>query len=192
MRTSHAPRSQRAGGFSLVELMVAAGISGFILAGVLATNLHLAKSGARLANYNEMGGQARRALEQFGNEARLASDLVLNGTGDITLSIPDVNGVVSQVTYAWTVDTLTFFRVSGASSTATTGRRVLVRGIPAPSGGGTGVLFERLDRTGAACITDAATKFLRVSFTLSRATAVTASSSQTATAMFVLRNKAVP
>lgn len=192
MRMSRAPRSQRTDGFSLVELLVAAGISGFVLAGVLATNLHLAKSGARLANYSEMGAQARRALEQFGNEARLASNLVLNGTGDITLSVPNASGVVSQVTYAWTADTLAFFRVPGASSAATTGRQVLVRGIPAPTGGGTGVLFERLDRAGAACITDAATKFLRMSFTLSRATSGTARSSQTATAVFVLRNKAVP
>ncbi len=192
MRMSRAPRNRKSGGFSLVELMVAAGISGFILAGLLATNLHLAKSGVRLANYSEMGAQARRALEQFGNEARLASNMVLNGTGDITLSIPDLNGVVSQVTYAWTADTLALFRVAGASSAVTTGRSVLVRGIPTPSGGGTGVLFERFDRAGAACTTDAATKFLRVSFTLSRTTAVMARSSQTATAMFVLRNKAVP
>lgn len=189
---SPALRKPKSAAFSLVELLVAAGISGFVLAGVLATNLHLAKSGVRLASYSDMGGDIRRALEQFGTEARLATDLVLNDTDDVTLSIPDATGTVSQVTYAWTADTQTFFRVPGSSSTVTTGRRVLARGIPVPAGGGNGVLFERLDRSGNACTTNAATKFLRVSFTLSRTTALVVRSSQTATAVFTLRNKAVP
>lgn len=187
MITSRAHRN-RPRGFTLVELLVATTVSGIVLAGILATTLQIARGGVRLANYGEMNGQIRRALEQFGGEARLASGLTWNSAADVTLSVPDQDGVVSSVTYAWNAATQTFFRVPGASSAATAGRTVLVRGLPAPTGGGTGVTFERLTRSGATTTTTSAAKFLRVSFTLSRSDA-SGVTLQRASAVFALRNK---
>lgn len=192
MPTSRALRSSRSRGFTLVEILVAAGLSGIVLAGVLAASLTLARNGTRLASYSEMEVQIQRALEQFGAEARRASNLTWNAAGDLTLTVTDQSGATSAVTYAWTAASQAFFRVPGTSSSATAGRTVLVGNIPAPAGGGTGVVFERLTAAGAATTADASTKFLRVSFALSRRTSTVATATQRATALFALRNKATP
>lgn len=189
MTTSHEARKRSPRGFSLIELLVAVTISGLVLAGVLTTTVLITRGGIRLANYSEMDVQIRRALEQFGGEARLATDLTWNGTSDVTLTVPDENGATSTVTYAWSSATQSFFRVPGVSSAATTGRIVLVRDLAAPAGGTNGVVFERLTRTGTAATTDAAAKFVRVSFTLSRTRIPGTSSTERASAVFALRNK---
>jgi prepilin-type N-terminal cleavage/methylation domain-containing protein len=189
MDTSRARRKRWVGGFTLVELLVATTVSGLVLAGVLTTAVQIMRSGAQLASYSEMNGQIRRALEQFGGEARLASDLAWNSAGDVTLSVPNAEGVVSTVTYAWSADTQTFFRVPGASSAATAGRTVLVRELSAPAGGGTGVTFERLNRSGTGVSTNAATKLVRISFVLSRTGTGPQAATQRASAVFALRNK---
>jgi hypothetical protein len=172
-------------------MMVATALSGFVLAGVLAASLHVTRSGVRLANYGEMETQIRGALEQFGSEARLATAIVTNGAGNITLSIPNDVGAISSVTYAWTSATQSFFRVPGTSSAATAGRTFLVKGIPTPTDGTPGVVFERFTKLDAATTSDAATKSVRVSFA-ARRTSSTAGTNQRAAGFFVFRNKAVP
>jgi hypothetical protein len=159
------------------------------LAAVLGTTFQIARSGVRLGDYSDMELQARRAMEQFGAEARLAQNIVYNGPADLTLSVPDATGALSTVTFAWTADTQTFYRVPGSSSAATTGRSILVQGIIPISTGGTGVLFERLDRNGAATTSDAATKFIRVTLAIARKAQTALATTERATGVFALRNK---
>lgn len=176
--------------FTLVESLVAAAVCGVVLAAVLGASFQIARSGVRFGDYFDMELQARRAMEQFGAEARLAQDVVCNGPADLTLSLPDATGALSPVTYAWTAATGTFYRVPGTSSAATTGRTILVRGIVPISPGGPGVLFERLDRHGAATATDAATKFIRITLAIARKAETSLATTERATGVFVLRNKA--
>jgi prepilin-type N-terminal cleavage/methylation domain-containing protein len=176
--------------FTLVEFLVAAAVSGIVLACVLSTSFQIARGGVRLGDYTDMELQARRAMEQFGAEVRIADSIVYNGAADVTLSIPDATGALSSVTYAWTSDTQTFYRVPGTSSAATSGRMILVRGIVPISTGGTGVLFERLDRNSTACSTDAATKFIRITLAIARRGQTALSTTERATGVFALRNKA--
>ena len=58
LRSSHHSRP----GFTLVEVMVGALLGGFVLAGVLVTNLQLMRSGLRITQYAEMSTQTRRGL----------------------------------------------------------------------------------------------------------------------------------
>ena len=67
------PRVRSRRGFTLVELLISAGLAGFILTAVLTTFLFLGRSGANIQNYNDMEGQARRGLEQFAQDVRHAS-----------------------------------------------------------------------------------------------------------------------
>jgi len=170
--------------------MVAAALSGFILAGVLTANLQLMRSGIRIAQYAEMETQLHRGLEQLGNDLKGASDIVWNNASDITLTVPNSAGGTSQVTYAWSSTTNNFFRVPGASSAATTGRIYLIQGIPALAGGAAGLTFARFDRDGNAATTNLTTKRVQVTMTISRqAQGIASMSENSVSATFTLRNK---
>ena len=179
-----------AAGFTLVEIMVAAAISVFVLAGVLTANLQVIRGGVRITEYAEMESQMRRALDFLGRDLKEAVDLTWNGESDLTLTIPTSDTTTAQVTYAWTSASGSFFRVAGASSTATVGRLELVRGIKLLSTGGAGLVFARFDRDGVATTSDAATKIIQITMTASRGAQTTANASQTAVSVtYTLRNK---
>ena len=181
-------RSSR--GFTLVEVMVSALLGGFVLTGVLVTNLQLMRSGLRITQYAEMSTQTRRGLEQLSADLKSASAITWNSSSDITLTIPTSAGSTRQVTYAWTSATQSLFMVVGVSSSVTSGRVYLVNGIPALAGGAAGVTFSRYDRDGNVATTDLATKRVRVSVTASRSAKTAATATDTAiSATFILRNK---
>lgn len=170
--------------------MVAATLGALILTGVLATNLELLRSGARASQYSEMSTQVRRAFQQLEGDVKSAVTITWNGASDITLTLPSQAGTTSQVTYAWTSATQSFFRVPGASSAVTVGRIYLVRGIPLLADGSAGLIFARYDRDGVVATTDVATKRVQVSLNVVRSQSSVAQTTDTAvSAIFVLRNK---
>lgn len=172
--------------------MVAALIGGFVLLGVMTTNLQLMRSGVRMTQYAEMNSQVRRGLEQLSHDLKIANDVTLNNVSDLTLTIPLTAGGTAQVTYAWTDATQSLFVVPGANSAVTTGRIFLVRGIPALPGGGPGVTFSRFTRDGAAAATNGTTKRIQITMNVTRQSDTTAKASDSAvSATFVLRNKPV-
>jgi len=174
----------------LIELMVAALIGGLVLTGMLTTNLQLMRSGARVTQYAEMSTQVRRGIEQLEGDLKSAIGITWNGASDITLTLPAQNGTTSQVTYAWTSATQSFFRVPGASSAVTAGRIYLVNGIPLLASGAAGLTFARYDRDGNVATTDLATKGVQVSMNVVRSAQTAATTTDTAvSAIFTLRNK---
>ena len=170
-------------------MLVALGISGLVLAGVLATSVELMRSSVRVTNYAEMNAQVRRAFAQMEVDLKAASNFVWNSASDITVTVPRSNGTTVQYTYAWSSTTLTFFRVPGTSSATQTGRMELIRGIPALTNGSPGLSFTRLDRNGDTATTDLATKRVQVALTVSRNVGNAAKSTSNVTATFTLRNK---
>lgn len=179
-------------GFTLVELMVAALLGGLVLTGVLATNLQLLRSGVLVTQYAEMSAQVRRGIGQLEGDLKSANAITWNSASDITLTIPTSGGSTRQVTYAWTGAAQAFFMVPGASSAATSGRVVLVNGIPAQTDGSAGVAFARYDRDGNVATTDLATKGVQVRLNVVRSARTAARTTDTAvSAVFILRNKPV-
>ena len=185
------PGKQSPAAFTLAEVLVAATVGGLVLWGVIATNLHLARSGVRITHYAEMDAQVRRALDQLGSDVKMATGIRWNGRSDITLTLPTAAGGTTQVTYAWSAATEGFFVVPGASSAVTAGRIYLLRGVPALAGGEPGLTFARYDRNGGAATTDLATKRIQVNMTLRRSVAAAAMTQDVASAGFTMRNKAV-
>ncbi len=127
-----AHRRQR--GFTLVEILVSAGISAFILTGVLTSFLFLGRSGANLQNYTEMDAQARKAMELFAEDVRQASSATWSqvnsgyGADKITLKVGGVD-------VAYSIGTRTR---NGSSSlclirTISSVETILISGIVAPS-----------------------------------------------------------
>ena len=90
--------------------MVGAGLSGFILAGVLSTFLFMGRTGANIRNYSDMESQARRALEQFAQDVRQASAISWTDASTIVLTVDS-----ASVTYAYS--TGSFTRRSGSATT---------------------------------------------------------------------------
>ena len=74
-------------GLTLVEVMIAAALSGAILTAVLTTFLFLGRSGENIVNYAEMESQARRGLELFAEDTRQASDIAWNSATEVRLTV---------------------------------------------------------------------------------------------------------
>jgi len=182
---------RRRRGFTLVELLVAAGLSGFILSGILTTFVMLGRSGYNAANYSIMEAEARRALETFSEEARLSSNITWNSSNSITLTVVNASGTY-LVTYAY--DTATsgntskcFYRLPGAAS-STSARRILVRNI-------TDFAFRRykvVNGVDYSAANDLETKQIQITLRSVRTGATTvAATNAVLSARVVLRNKVV-
>jgi prepilin-type N-terminal cleavage/methylation domain-containing protein len=190
LRPARRPRPSRRG-FTLVEVMISATLGTIILAAVLSAFLMLGRSGYNAANYSIMEAEARRALEQFSSDARMANNLVWNSSTSVTLRV--VTGGSSQlVTYAYDSSSSgetagCFYRKLGnASSTATP--LILVRNI-------TEFAFRRykvVNGVDFAAINDLETKQLQITLRSVRTGITTVDvTNAVLSARVVLRNKAV-
>ena len=126
------PAARRAGGFTLVEVMVAAGLSGFILTAILGAFVMIGRSGYNAASYSVMEAEARRALETFSQEARLAKNIVWASTNSVTLTVVGSAGDYT-VTYAYDTSAngttaKCFYRKPG-NAASTSPRLILVRNV---------------------------------------------------------------
>lgn len=173
------------GGFTLVEVMIAAALSSFILAGVLSTFLFLGRSGVNVQNYSDMESQARKALETFAEDVRQASAITWNSAVSMTLVVN-----TASIVYEYDSSAGTFSR-----QTAGTTRR-LISGITAGS-----FTFKSYNIAGnelplvtAANWTAAtsSTKQVQISLECSRSNVtVVAVTNTVLSARFILRNKLV-
>jgi Tfp pilus assembly protein PilW len=173
-RRPEAFRSAR--GFTLVELLISAGLAGFILTAVLSSFLFLGRSGANIQNYNDMEAQARRALEFFAQDVRQASSITWNSTTEVRLIVDS-----ASITYGYHAASQQFRRNGVA----------LVTGV-------TAFEFKAFNITGnELSLADLATagrstKQLQVSLSAARTSRTVATATNTVlSARFILRNKRV-
>jgi prepilin-type N-terminal cleavage/methylation domain-containing protein len=186
-RASPERRSSR--GFTLVEVMIGATLSSFVLLAVLTTFLFMGRSGANLSNYSDMESQARKALEIFAEDVRQAS--VVNWTSEHSLTIT-VNAV--QVVYTYNSGSGTFTRTSSGTT------RTLISGIVASSFEFKAYNLAQVDGVTSMPLTTAAervaantsTKQIQISLRSTRTTqTVRSATNLVLSARFILRNKIV-
>lgn len=175
-------------GFTLVEVLIGAGLSGFVLLGVLSTFLFLGRSGANMINYNDMESQARKALELFAEDTRQASSVYWASSTSLTLTVNNV-----PVNYAYSSTAGTFSRaVTIGGNTTTT---VLVTGITQFSFLAytiTGVSITDFSTTAARTLANRTTKQVQLSLSAARtASTVTDATNIVLSARYVLRNRRV-
>jgi Tfp pilus assembly protein PilW len=188
MTISTARRNGPAAGLTLVELMVASGISSFVMTGVLSVVLMMGRSGIAAANYADMEAQSRRAVDEFAQDVRMSSDLTWNDSSSVTLTVPDnYTSSGNKVTYGYDSSTTgltarSFYRIPGTAS-STASRYVLARNV-------TVLTFQRYTRTNALAADDFSAKRLQLTMNL-RTTAQTTVDQNTLviSASYVLRNK---
>jgi Tfp pilus assembly protein PilW len=190
--------------FTLTEMMISAVISTVILAAVLSTFLMIGRTGANASNYSELEIQARKALELFSREVRLANSV---GSGysatSVTLGIPDTSSsrtaVAYSVTYTFDTTNNKFVRIgppadnpSGASATT-----VLMAGVQQIPGVTpfnyyryvtSGGYVDGFSNNTAANATEI--KQIEINFVASRANVTVATATnKVLSARFILRNK---
>jgi hypothetical protein len=179
--------------FTLTEVMLAATLSAFVLAGVLSTVWLIGRSGLNTAHYGELETEARRALETFAEDARQAIAIHWNSGQSITLTVPTANDAVRSVTYGYDSDTNSatcgcFFLESDPAAGPPV-RRVLMRGVSED------FAFHRYKREQAGAADSAAndleTRQIQVSLRAVRTAMTTAATQTVVSARYVLRNKRV-
>lgn len=176
--------------------MIAASLGSFVLLGVLTTFLLLGRSGVAAQNYSQMEADARRGLEEFAQDVRMANDITLNGSSpytSITLSMPvttpagnySANG--NQVTYAFDssasgATATSLYQLPGNSSSTAT-KRVLVRKVATLS-------FSFFDRLDNATTTTTSIKRVQISMQLrNTGNTLVAETDTIVSANAILRNK---
>jgi len=180
-------RKRARGGFTLVEVLVSAGISAFIVAGVLTTVLFLGRSGKNIQNYNDMEAEARKALEYFAEDTRQASAINWNDTTSVTLTVNS-----TAITYAYNAGNKTFTRKVGTADAKAIVTKVVTFSFSAyPIAGDVafplGTQAERLAASKG-------TKLLQVSLEATRddnTRTVAGASNTVLSARFILRNKRI-
>lgn len=197
--TTSAPRIDRRcarpAGFTLTELIIASTLTGFVLAGVLSAFTFIGRTGFRTSSLNELENEARRGLEVFAEDARLASDIRWNSAQSITLTVPADAAGNTRVTYAYDPGSSgptagALYRMPGDAESAQP-RRVLIRGLASDFS------FKRykLEQPGVAdntAASDLETKQIQLVLRAARTSVATAGASQSVvSARYILRNKRV-
>lgn len=184
LETTLAARRTRAG-FTLVEVMVSATLSVFVLAAVITSFLFLGRSGANIQNYSDMEREARRALEQFAEDTRQASAVSWTSANSLTLVVN-----ASSIAYAYDSGTAQFTRTVDGGTPS-----VLLRGITAFSFKAYTITTAPItDFSTAAARTTAnrTTKQIQISLSAQRTSTTVATATNTVlSARFILRNKRV-
>jgi hypothetical protein len=145
-----------------------------------------------------METQSRRALEEFGQDVRMASDATWNSSTSVTLEVPDnYTSTSNLVTYAYQVvgGVGQFYRMPGAAS-ATNAKTVLIRNVA------NDLAFSRFDRVGNSITSSVPgnasvalqyniqTKRIQLYMTVrSTSRTVVAATNTILSASFILRNK---
>lgn len=198
------PAAQNAGGFTLVEVMISASIGAFLLLALLTTFNMISRSGTTLFNYVSMEDAARKGLEKFSEDVRMASGVTWTSATKVTLTIPHAasDSFTNSVDYWW--DTTSgsstyhyFLRKetdkdsSGVAQTAVTS--TLVKNVSS-------FQFDRWTAggaTGVQATADANTDQLQIHLTITvqanvygtNSTAVAAATNLVVSARYILRNK---
>lgn len=175
-------------GFTLVEVLVSASLSAFLLTGVLASFLFMGRSGISLQNYSDMEEQARVALEIFGQDVRMAKGITWTSSTSLTLTVPDSGGE-KKYTYIYNRSTGGFTRQQTAPSTGAV--VTLISGVQQFAFTGYSIDTDSVNLSNLTTA-NATTKQVQIQLTAVRTSSTVADATNSViSARFVLRNKKV-
>lgn len=121
---SRQSRSRFRRGVTMVELMIAMGISATVMSSVVASFLFLARSSLLTTAYSGMDREARTGLEIFAREVRMASGISDFSANGMLLQIPSGPSGPYSVNYTYVPANKTFYRNYGVA-----GQRALMTGV---------------------------------------------------------------
>jgi len=173
----------KAGGFTLVEILVSTGLGGFLLVGVLTSFLFIGRSGQNLANYSDMESEARGGLEVFAQDVRQASAITWASATSVTLTVDG-----TAIAYSFNSGTGTLSRQGSALITGITNFELIGYNITGALVTASADLSTSAGRTMAGKIT----KQLQISLSARKNSVTVATATNTVlSARYTLRNKRV-
>ena len=175
---------RRGRGFTLIEVMVAASISAFVLTAVLTSALFIGRSAVNIRNYTDMETQGRKMLEYFAEDTRQASAVTWTSSTSLTLVVNAAN-----VVYSYNPTTLTFTRTLAGSANVTVTNINTFQFLAYTINGTQITDFSTAAAKASAAIN---TKQVQISLAASRSRqTLTNTTSTVLSARFILRNKKV-
>lgn len=96
--------------------MISAALASFLLLAVLTSFVFLGRTGVNMQSYTDMEIQARRAIEMFAEDVRMAKDATWNSKDSLTLTVVTSSGTTVTRTYAYNSTARTFTRTAGTST----------------------------------------------------------------------------
>ncbi len=93
-------------GFSLVELMISLSLIMMLTLALLTSFTFIARGDRSLQNYGEMNAQARKLLEQLGQDLRSATDVSNFTASDLTLTVPSTTAGTTTHDVVWSYDSV--------------------------------------------------------------------------------------
>lgn len=163
------------------------------MTGVLSSFLMFTRSGVAVSNYAEMEAGARRAIDTFARDVRMASDESWNGNTSVTLTVPtDYTAAVDpsekmyddqgRVTYYYNQSAKAFMRRSG-NGWSWSGSTKLCGNVES-------FQLSRYSRNNAPATSNADTKRIQLKMRLmTKAVSVVDQTSLVLSASYVMRNK---
>lgn len=109
----------RRAGFTLVELLISLTLVMMLTLALLTSYVFIARGDRSLQNYGDMNAQARKLLDQLGQDLRAATDVTDFTVSSLTLSVPTNTAGTATEDVIWDYDSVagTVTRQSGAQTT---------------------------------------------------------------------------
>ncbi len=111
----------REDGFTLVEIMVAMAIGSIIMAAVMTTYIISIRGFRAIANYAEIHGDGRLAIDYFARDMRGVSAIVKFGSSYLVVTIPtefsNTGSAIAQKTVIYSISNGTLYRTDSATGT---------------------------------------------------------------------------
>lgn len=187
-------RSRLLRGFTLAESLIAIAVSSIIMAAVLTSFYQMIKSGLNVYNYVDMEEEARRGLEQFGEDVRMAYVAHWNSSTSVTLYMTSTSAdATKDVTYYYDNATQAFRRNGPDRVTGVIADNALIHNVQ------TGFSFSRWYKgvPPTASSSDARTWQLQLSLTIKKqvnefgiqTSSAVAATNLVVSARYILRNR---
>lgn len=169
--------------FTLVELIIAASLSVFLLAGVLSTVGYFAKTGISMGNYYAMGDNQRKMLQYMSRDIQDAEAATWHSKSRLELTLDD-----GSITYRYRGNQGTLERSVPGENSQTMASNLQNFKFYAYDINGNEILRNANDLT----LASAKTKMIHITAGMEIASAQAKTSQNVISSRFMLRNKNVP